>query len=400
MQRNIVGGIAINDYMSSSSLQKYKVSPSVSYRWIAEVEYKEFLSTPSKDKRIAFGNGRNKSEALLKGTMEGLEAYACSCVRVDKVARGNELSSGSFLDPRTVVPYEAWQLPHLKKAKPFIDSRPWQWVEGYFLKSGKTILVPIDMAFFPLSPKSLKRPRCYRANSSGVAAHYSKTAAIHSAVLELIERDALMLTWYSRRKVHLVPRANIPREVEERIAALKEKALAVKILDISVDSVPVVLCLISHSDGQTGFYVGSSAAPRLEEAITKAYFEAEIAAVTWQPLRPKKVIRKKVKSFSDHGFLHFNPESMSQIRWLIETETIAPQKKEKRTDFLHQFDPVIVDLTPPSFKSLGVHVIRAISEKLLPMNVGYGTEHRLHRRFDDLKLSWQQSTPSYPHFIV
>ncbi|MFP2959396.1 YcaO-like family protein [Myxococcus sp. 1LA] len=75
---------------------------------------------------------------------------------------------------------------------PVTKDTPLDWVMATDAKSGEQLLVP---AAFTTS-EQLGEPRFLCASSNGVATHTSHEAALRSALLEVVERDALQLAWY------------------------------------------------------------------------------------------------------------------------------------------------------------------------------------------------------------
>ena len=97
------------------------------------------------------------------------------------------------------------------------------------------------------------------------------------------------------------------------------------------------------------------------------------------------------------GFLH-KSKNLIHAEWLLNAEEgeVIPQ------DFngdLHRFDPIVVDITPKEH-NCGLTVVRVLSEKLMPFNFGYGSEHYEHPRIVAVGLKWNMEFPSIPHFFT
>jgi len=75
---------------------------------------------------------------------------------------------------------------------PITQDTPLDWLWATDATSGERLLVP---AAFTTSER-LVGPRFLCATSNGVATHTSGDAALRSALLEVVERDALQLAWY------------------------------------------------------------------------------------------------------------------------------------------------------------------------------------------------------------
>ena len=101
----------------------------------------------------------------------------------------------------------------------------------------------------------------------------------------------------------------------------------------------------------------------------------------------------------DHGRFYINPKNFVYAKWLLEG---AKESNVTTGDFngdLYRFDPVVVDITPKEL-NCGLTVVRVLSEKLMPINFGYGSEHYGHSRMEVLGLQWNAEYPSPPHFFA
>jgi len=82
---------------------------------------------------------------------------------------------------------------------------------------------------------------------------------------------------------------------------------------------------------------------------------------------------------------------------------VSPEKdlvpKNDNNDILKNFDPVVIDITP-SHPLTELRVVRLLSEKLMPLTFGHGSEHYGHPRIDALGLKWHWDFPSLLHFFA
>ena len=83
---------------------------------------------------------------------------------------------------------------------------------------------------------------------------------------------------------------------------------------------------------------------------------------------------------------------------MLETTACAENRKDFEGNLDH-FDPIAVDITPKE-PACGLIVVRVLSEKLMPINFGYGNEHRGHSRMKVLGYEWSVRYPSDPHFFA
>ncbi|MEK7506943.1 MAG: YcaO-like family protein [Patescibacteria group bacterium] len=356
------------------------------------------LASATVNSQRTFASAATSFEATVKVIAEGYERFISSQPKIDRVARALDFDE-EWLDPRIITPLTNWQYEFLRHLQPFSENKKWQWVLGRRLLSGQTIYVSVDNVFYPLSRKLLGRKCCVETNSSGVAAHSDYCQAVKNALLELIERDAVMVSWYTKRRAVKLPSDMASETIRQRISFWQEQAQRkVRLLNLTLDSVPVVLTIIS-SEKYPCFVSGAAAAFSYMEAIEKAFNETEFMLLSW--LKAKRVrIRnyQTVMSPSDHGTLYFGTKYLRQVDWLLGAEEEAPAKSA-RVDIFKKFNPVVVKLNHRGDRS-GLKVVRVLSEKLLPINFGYGTEYHTHQRFATLGLKCSRKFPGFPHFFA
>lgn len=344
----------------------------------------------------SLGVSVSSHEAVIKAVAEGYERYASSLVKVDLVDSASNLSN-SFFDSRISTPFSSEQEKHLA-LDTFEPTFTQEWVKGFRFSSNEPVFVPIDHAFYPVYPNSERRIH-YRSNSSGVAAHFDVSEAKRRALYELVERDALMIIWQSKKKPTQLPTIIAGIQAKKSADFWGGKGWTVKLLDITQDSVPVVLAIIYSEAKYPAFVSGAAAADTYEVAAEKAMNEAEIMLLLALEEREQKAVAaEEVMTPMDHGRLYFAHENLWRVRWLIETEESSKLVLTNQDPFV-LFDPVFVDLTPAS-NLTNLKVFRALSEKLVPINFGFGSEHSGHFRFDVLGLEVRQGSQSFPHFFA
>ncbi|QDE91655.1 TOMM biosynthesis cyclodehydratase [Myxococcus xanthus] len=139
------------------------------------------------------GVGASLEERRLTARAEAIER-ASSLLRVpDVCATPARALEQPFLPMRDWDLYtpEQYASPGFPYA-PVTQDTPLDWVRATDAETGEQLLVP---AAFTTSER-LVGPRFLCASSNGVATHTSDDAALRSALLEVVERDALQLAWY------------------------------------------------------------------------------------------------------------------------------------------------------------------------------------------------------------
>jgi thiazole/oxazole-forming peptide maturase SagD family component len=367
-------------------------------RVIASAKYRLPRRKLGQERNLAFASGKTTAEVSVKVIAEAFERYASGCVRVDRFSSAEKLDK-TFIDPRIIAPLDSKQCERLG-FESFDLKKEWQWIIGRRLANQEDVYLAIDNVFYPLYAKELGRGLCCNANSSGVAAHFHKKIAVKKALLELIERDAIAVIWGSQKKVNALPHKMANKSVCNRVDFLRSQKKDVKFLDFTLDSIPVVVCLISSEDNKYPCLASGAASDfSFSAAIERAFNEAEYMFLSWRRARPKKISNlDDVVSTLDHGRLYFYPGQQQYISWLLNSEEKTPKKGGKKIDIFYQFDPIAVDITPSKEASLSV--VRVISERLMPISFGYGGEYYRHSRLKVLGLTWKWDFPAQPHFFA
>jgi thiazole/oxazole-forming peptide maturase SagD family component len=399
-------------YNNLCKLKRELVGAGKPIKWIrlGAAEYKDyvmprfvgtakFASKRRHSRNFSFASGKTTAETSIKVIAEAYERYASGIVRIDKVSSAKDLDA-EFLDPRSLTPLSVRQ-SEIFNLLPFSLEKEWQWVEGTRLSDKKKVYVTVDNAFYPISRSKVGRRLCYYSNSSGVAAHISPRLAVKNALFELIERDAIAVGWYSKRSIFAIPHTLVEEPVLERLRFWVGEGRCVKFLNFTLDSIPVVVSVI-YSDQEKPFLIaGAAAAASLKEAVTKSFNEAEFMLLSWRKkaTQVKMPELREVVSPREHGVLYFFPEQKAHVSWLLNAKEKEPEARSLENDLLSLFDPVAVNITPLKVKS-SLFVFRVLSNRLLPLNFGYRTEHYLHPRLKMLGLKWSRNFPAQPHFFA
>lgn len=209
-------------------------------------------------------------------------------------------------------------------------------------------------------------------NSSGIAAHTSYRMATHKAVMELVERDAIMRNWNSKTPPAVIPRELIPVHERHRIADFEKMGRTAKVL-LMISEYAYVVQVVIIGNEYPCFVNGSAASFSFDVALSKAFQEAEYALLTDLSLSvpPNPIDPKDVREPSDHGLLYAYPSYIDQISWLW---------SGKVTDKLEDMTPMSVeelccatatDISDLSELDCPIKVVMARSKKLVPIEFGY-----------------------------
>lgn len=274
---------------------------------------------------------------------------------------------------------------------PFLDSTPVRWVRGIELSGRAPAVLPAQLVY--LGGDGAGSPgetSIGYATSSGMACAATPDEAVLRGLLEVVERDAVMLTWYLRRS---------PRRLRWRddsgLAAVETRCFAPTglhyvCLDLSdYLQVPTVLALVMGPD--VGLAVGAASALNPREAWLQAMREA-FATYAWadqlqQTSPPVDVSRlEHVKQLADHVRLYAAPEHRLRASFLLdnqESRDVAdlpliaePTRGQQIAALCRKIraagaSAYAVELTTEDVRRAGLHVWKAVSPELQPLDVGY-----------------------------
>ncbi len=343
--------------------------------------YKPSPNQDTKDsykQRFTGGTATSAALAQVKALAEAYERYASSLVRVDRVDRAVDLVE-PWLNPREIVPLTDEQFHKLPFLQPFDPIIPWEWVKGETVVGEQTVWVPVDLAFYPLNNRTFGRKLAHEASSSGVAAYTNEKEAVARGLLELIERDLVMRNWLMRESPRRISHDRLPYHWRRRVEYWETQGRGVYVLELSTYGVVVVNVAIVSPDSFPCFVNGSAASvASFDEAVAKAFNEAELGLIQALKFRPHRQIRPtQVVSPIDHAKLYAHPKYLENLAWMWAGEETVDIAMPTATidDLLQRFEAVLVRISP---KDAPLHVVRVLSKHLVPISFGYATEHHTH----------------------
>lgn len=346
--------------------------------------------------------GRSISYAASEITaiMEGLERYCGLMPRGKRtVVRDCYANLAPHaLDPTTAGTHtdEQYALPNFP-FQPFDPQREMNWVWGYSFQQERPILVPEKMAYYSMGFGE----GIVFETSNGCALGGSLEEAIFYGILEVVERDAFLLTWYARLPL---PRLD-PATVNDReLLLLIDRLQTVTNYDLYLfdatmeNGIPSVWT-IAKNRGKEGLHLvcAAGAHPDPIRAVKSAIYET---AAMLQTLTDKyeanrnKYLRmlddsSRVKKMDDHAMLYSLPEAAERLSFLLDdsrpmvsfAERFPNRSKhldltDDLRDLLHVFDKlnldvIVVDQTTPEVSRNDLSCVRVLIPGMLPMTFGH-----------------------------
>jgi len=330
-------------------------------------------------------------EARAAAIGEAAERYSGSYVPDEAfvLATAEELGNVA-VDPERFALFTARQ--HEQPGFPFkpfrCDTRV-RWVRGFSLPGGADTFLPVQLVYLTWRRVPGEDAIGY-ATSSGLACGPTQVEAVRAGLLELIERDAFMLTWANRLSL---PRLDWTDDAE--LCAFEARYLAPAgarhaVVDLSAFlGVPAAFAVAEGDDvAEPAVAVGAGCAPTIAAAVKKALAEA-YAVRSWgrglmqEPRRYADDFRDVV-TFTDHIRLYASGEVAPAAAFLTASTDRRPvgdvpplpgatalEQIEQLTDRLAEegMSAYAVDVTSPDVAAAGLSVAKVVAPELCPLDV-------------------------------
>jgi ribosomal protein S12 methylthiotransferase accessory factor len=203
------------------------------------------------------------------------------------------------------------------------EKQKYFWTKCHDLINNCEIYVPSSFVFLKSTFES-KKELLTTPNSTGTAGGQSIEQATVNALLEALERDALMLTWLNQLPRDMIDVASIKQEeITKRIGAFRRMDCEVFLFDIRSDfAVPVILCIIKSSK-YPFLTVTAAAKLNVYSAVQRALDEAYTTRNFGLFNKERHYLKNYDKAFSnvvdfeDHYALYNKPHMQNNLDFLI-----------------------------------------------------------------------------------
>lgn len=351
--------------------------------------------------RVTGGAAATREGAVAKAIGEAIERYCSAWYVLD------ELPLTSYRDapfacvaPEEFALYseEQYDKPGFAPAR-FTHDTTLRWTSATDLATGERVHLPAARVYMPYAfSAGTDDAPIVQPISTGLACHLSRDEATIGAICEVVERDAVTITWQATLAPPQIRVETLPEELYDLVARCERAAGTVVMFDITLDhGIPTVLSVLrGHHDGAPALVVAASASPSVPDAARKSLEElahtrrySQLIATHSTRLAPDPPDYNSIQGQRDHlnfwadhrnlplaEFLFASSERVdyddlpnpgaddpaSDLRLLIERITGVGERV------------LLVDLTTPDVGGLGFSVMRAVVPGFHPLQLG----HRLH----------------------
>ena len=357
------------------------------------------------------GSGTSPANARAAAIGEAVERYSASFADPGGlvVATARELGPAAVDPARFALFTEAQYSSPGFRYVPFDRDTRLGWIEGRALPGGEPAWLPAQVVHLVTARDE---PAICRATSSGLACHADPEEATLRALLEVIERDAFMITWNARLTwPRLGWKGNDALEafMRERVAPT---GLHVRAIDLSAFwDVPCVLGVArSDAPGAAPLGVGAAAAATVERAVEKAVDEA-VRVRTWAQAMHLHGVPPpdEIRDFDDHVRFYAEPANAARASFLdaspstraaADVQPVPGESAGAQVEAIcerlarRSASAYAVDVTSPDIREAGLAVVRVVAPELCALDVEHDARMLGGRRLYDepLRLGWRRLT--------
>jgi ribosomal protein S12 methylthiotransferase accessory factor len=280
--------------------------------------------------------------------------------------------------------------------QPFNPDRLMNWVWGYSFLDERPTLVPELLAYYSLGCGD----GFVYETSNGCALGGSLEEAIFHGIMEVVERDSFLMTWYAQLSL---PRLDPYSANDQELQLMIERVRAVAGYDINFynstmeNGIPSILA-IAKNRKQKGLNLICAAGAHLDplKAVKSAIHELAAMMMTLDEKfeeNQEELLRmlqepSLVRKMDDHGLLYGMPQAEDRLQFLLNENrplrTFDEEYKWKsnHTDLTEDLqeilsvfrklnlDVIVVDQTTSETIRNGLHCVKVLIPGMLPMTFG------------------------------
>lgn len=349
---------------------------------------------------ITGGRAHSYKESELTAILEGLERCCGLAPRGKRTVIHDSYRNlaEQALDLVKVGGYskEQYALPDFP-FEPFHPDQAINWVWGYSFLQERSILVPEQLAYY-----SLDNERGFvQETSNGCALGGSLEEAILYGILEVVERDSFLMTWYAKLPV---PRLDLfsAKDLELRLMVARFQAVAgydVHLFNTTMENGIPSIWAIAKNRKPKGVNLICAAGAHLDpvRAVKSAMHELantmlilnENFEESQEECRQMYRDSSLVQQMGDHSMLYSSPQAEERLQFLLDGHEPllsfdeAFKQKIKHTDLtddlkdiLQAFhslnlDVIVVDQTSSETLRNGLYCVKVLIPGMLPMTFGH-----------------------------
>lgn len=349
------------------------------------------------------GSGRTMaapSLARLTAIAEAAERYAAGdFLKEERVHATPAELDGPVLDPARYPRCSAAEYADPRcPVVPFDPGAAIRWVRGLELTSGEPMWVPAVMATYRLHDPAPAERFNYRI-STGYSVHTDPVEALVGGICEVIERDAVALTWLQRLALPLVGAEVGSENLDYLMGWAERHFIRVHRFDATTDlGVPTVYCLlVADHDDRARNIVACATGRTMSGAAEKALIEGILVRGLYHASGEAEDDVAKFTTVEDGARYMGKPEHAEAFDFLTDGATDRPRSRREALpdDPAAMLDHlvglfrdrgtqvVVVDRTPQELADAGLTCVSVVIPDLQPMSLLPLAQFRAHPRLYD-----------------
>jgi ribosomal protein S12 methylthiotransferase accessory factor len=352
------------------------------------------------ENELTAGRTHSYAESELTAILEGLERYCGHFPRSKKtVIKGSYRNlEDKALNPVTVGVYtkEQYAQPDFP-FKPFDPDLPIDWVWGYSFLQERSILVPESLAYY----STAFGQGFVNEASNGCALGGSLEEAVFHGILEVVERDAFLMTWYAQLPVpRLAPDSANDKEL--RLMSGRLQAVTgyhLHLYNMTMENgIPSIWAIAKNSKSEGANLLCAAGAHLNPMKAAKSAIH-ELAAMLpmineefetnredcMSMLRDSSLVQR----MEDHALLYSLPQAQERLQFLLDNNRplrtfdeefksipkhadLSEELKDMIQLFRHlKLDVIVVNQTAPETLRNGLFCVKVLIPGMLPMSFGH-----------------------------
>ncbi|MGM7722820.1 TOMM precursor leader peptide-binding protein [Metabacillus sp. Hm71] len=279
----------------------------------------------------------------------------------------------------------------------FNPDRPINWVWGYSLLQERPILVPELLAYYSLGCGN----GFVYETSNGCALGGSLEEAIFYGILEVVERDSFLMTWYAKLPL---PRLDPFSANDQELQLMIDRVRAIGGYDLHFynstmeHGIPSIWAMAKNRK-EKGLNIICAAGAHLDPVRAAKSTVHEMAAMMLTLDEKLETNQEEfmrmlqdsslVKKMDDHGMLYGLPQAEERLQFLLDDnrplrafdeefkwKSNHEDLTEDLKDILQKFrqlnlDVIVVDQSTSETKRNGLHCVKVLIPGMLPMTFGH-----------------------------
>lgn len=257
-----------------------------------------------------------------------------------------------------------------------------RWSRGVQLDSMRQLFIPSQLvsARYAMNTQDNDERLLREPNTNGLAVADTFEEAAHRGLLELIERDAFMITYFNMIRPQRINLRTIENSaIQSLVEQFELYDLTCDIVLLPTDlPVHVICALVRDHRGGPALVVSAKANYVIEYAIHGAMMEG---LATWTLARSSGAYRRPISlekmSISERVGYWAKPDNAEKLSWLWNGDLIPAPKSVPALNLRslahalkrNGYAAAAIEMSPPLLQEMNIHAVAVVSPELQPLSM-------------------------------